>query len=516
MKSSKTVALYNVVFESRRYKSLRRFLSIIKYVVVAVLVHLYALVLITKDWTGSWCRDVKFTVGSVIFGDVVALHSIMADANLFAKAAEKCKALRLLLQASTKFFIFKVIIWMILAGFVAFYVVRKGIHDWRSLIPVWGAALFVTVGYVFSKHRSHISWTAIRMGLATQILCGFVAIRWNPDFFTCISSKLEQALEFTNCGSLFVFGHLVDGAFDGIPQQIPIFAFSSLPVVIFFGFFISVLCYLGAVQFVMLNMGQLMHLTTRITACECMCSVVSVFLGETAAASLIKPYLSEMTLSELHCVMSSGFSGVSGVVFALLIHWGLMYPETEKSTTSSDVIRPARSQEKTIFEAGSNGVHHVMGVAARMAASLIAYKSFLYMIDNILRTLGDLVDAHWSLQGVLGNVFAVISMLMGVDSDEMTTVGYLIGLRVCASEVIAFMELKSLTSQNKLTARGELISIYALCSTSNLSNIGPIERLFIHVAPRRADDIFDLSWRAMFTGCLCSFVNACIASALIE
>ena len=258
--------------------------------------------------------------------------------------------------------------------------------DYRRLVSYLGIWLIVLLGLLFSAHPGHVVWRHVLWGLGLQFLMGLLILRWSlgKAVFDCIGSKVKTFLDYTDAGSGFVFGYLVTqqpfypGALNGTTAKLVteeinnskgigfVFMFKVLSIIYFFNFMVSILFHLGAMNWLVSKIGWLLQLTVGTTACESMNAAGNIFLGQTEAPLLIKPYLTKMTKSEIHAVMTGGFATIAGSVLAAYISFGidashllsasvmsapaalafskLFYPETKKSKTSSDILPKVESK----------------------------------------------------------------------------------------------------------------------------------------------------------------------------
>lgn len=229
----------------------------------------------------------------------------------------------------------------------------------QKLTSLIGPCVFILLGYIFSTARSAIKWRIVITGIACQFILGVICIRWSVgrSIFECIGNKTATFLSFTDEGSRFVYGKTIID--DGV------FAFAILSTIFFFSFFISILYYMGTMQWVVMKMGWMLQQLLGTTVCESVTAAANIFLGMSESPLLIRPYIKKLTASEIHSVMVSGFATVSGTVLAAYLSFGasaahlitssvmaapatlaiskLYMPETEESKTTSDNIELEKS-----------------------------------------------------------------------------------------------------------------------------------------------------------------------------
>uniref|UniRef100_A0A3P8QK66 Sodium/nucleoside cotransporter n=1 Tax=Astatotilapia calliptera TaxID=8154 RepID=A0A3P8QK66_ASTCA len=412
-----------------------------------------------------------------------------------------------------------------------------------QLISFGGVCVFIMLIFLFSAHRTMVSWRPVFWGLGIQFCLGLFIIRTEPGFiaFDWLGKQVQIFLDYTKEGSSFVFGDLIGN----------IFAFQALPIVIFFSSVMSVLYYLGIMQWFILKISWVMQITMGTSSTETLSVAGNIFVGQTEAPLLIRPYLKDMTKSEIHAVMTGGFATIAGSVMGAFISFGidasslisasvmaapcalaiskLSYPETEESRfKSKQNIKVASGDEQNILEAVSSGASASIGLVANIAANLIAFLAILGFINSALKWLGGMVGyPDVTFQLICSYVFMPVAFMMGVTYDESFVVAKLIGTKLFLNEFVAYEELSKL-KQNRLdglaevigderqwiSVRSEIITTYALCGFANFSSLGIVIGGLSSICPLRRNDISSLVFRAMITGTCVSLINACIAGIL--
>ncbi|MPC39093.1 Solute carrier family 28 member 3 [Portunus trituberculatus] len=263
----------------------------------------------------------------------------------------------------------------------------------QRLQSLLGVVVLLLFGFIFSVAPKKVRWRHVAWGMALQFILGLIILRWpfGRSVFECLAGKVATFLAFTDEGAGFVFGDLatVDR----------IFAFSVLPVILFFSFCVQILYYYGVMQWVVIKMGWFLQVTIGTTACESVNAAANIFLGQTEAPLLIKPFIPQMTKSELHAVLTGGFATVAGSVMAAYISFGvnpahllsasvmsapaalafskLFYPETRKSKTNVKNIQIAKGEEANLLHAAMVGVTNAIPLVANIAANLVAFYAFI-------------------------------------------------------------------------------------------------------------------------------------------
>jgi len=452
----------------------------------------------------------------------------------------------------------------VIIGFAVFIFVDTA-DDPRRLVSAFGILVLIALGFVFSKHPGYVVWRHVVWGLGLQFVFGLLILRWEVGkaVFGCLGRKVSTFLDYTDAGSGFVFGYLVDqkpflpfllnGTANSVAEDINssgsmkfVFMFKVLSIIYFFNFMVSILFYLGAMRWVVVKMGWLLQISVGTTACESMNAAGNIFLGQTEAPLMIKPYLPDMTKSELHAVMTGGFATIAGSVLAAYISFGisashllsasvmsapaalayakLFYPETKKSRTTADNLAFPKSEDANVLDAAANGASQSVFLVGNIAGSLIAFLAFVAFLNGLLGWFGGLVGAPFlSFEFLLGWVFYPLAFIMGVPcgrqsdqeaEDECQLVATLIGLKTIVNEFAAYDRLSVFRS--RLSQRSVAIATYALCGFSNPASIGVQIAALSYMAPSRRGHISQVAIRAFIAGSAACFLTACIAGTLIK
>nr|XP_026483706.1 solute carrier family 28 member 3-like [Vanessa tameamea] len=432
-----------------------------------------------------------------------------------------------------KIILFRWIFCLAILAAVAFFLYWDTKDAPERLISLLGLSVLLVMGFVFSKHPGRINWRSVSMGLLIQFLFGVIFIRWDTGRFAlqCFSNKVATFLSYGVEGAGFVFGDL-------LVRQEQVFAFSTLPVIFFFSMLVEVLFFWGALQWFCLKLGRLLQVATATTVCESVIAVGNVFLGMTESILLIKPYLSVLTASELHVVMSSGFATVSGTILAAYIGFGaepthlvtasvmsapaavcfakLLLPETKRSLTTVDNIQPVEIKEQSALSAATRGAAQGTALVLNIIANLVAFVSFIAFVNGVLGYCGGLLgEPDINLEWIFGKIFIPLSWMMGVPWDECELVGSLIGLKTVVNEFVAYQRMGEMKEAGLLSPRAELIATYALCGFTNPSSAGILIGAISSMAPNQTETLSSMAVRAFFAGCGICFMTACIAGILM-
>uniref|UniRef100_A0A8C9WFH5 Sodium/nucleoside cotransporter n=1 Tax=Scleropages formosus TaxID=113540 RepID=A0A8C9WFH5_SCLFO len=414
----------------------------------------------------------------------------------------------------------------------------------EQLISFGGICLFLLLIYIFSVHREAVSWRAVFWGLGLQFVIGLFVIRTEPGLtaFKWLGDQVQIFLNYTIAGSSFVFGN------DLVTQA---FAFQALPIIVFFSSVMSVLYYLGIMQWIIIKIAWIMQITMGTSPTETLSVAGNIFVGQTEAPLLIRPYLQEMTKSEIHAVMTGGFATIAGSVMGAYISFGidaaslisasvmaapcalglakLSYPETCKTKfKTKDQIKVDSSGEQNILEAASNGASASIALVANIAANLIAFLAILDFINAALKWLGGMVGyPEITFEMICSYVFMPVTFMMGIPYEESFVAAELIGTKLFLNEFLAYERLSKLknnrlnglppvsdSERQWISVRSETICTYALCGFANFTSLGIMIGGLSSICPSRRGDISKTVMRALFTGTCASLVNACIAGLL--
>ena len=400
---------------------------------------------------------------------------------------------------------------------------------------VIGVIVLLGIAYLLSNDRKMIDTNIIIWGLGLQISFAFIILKTplGEYIFTYLNNIIVKLISFADAGSDFLFTSFIPEV--GYHVALINFAFRALPVIIFFSSLIAVTYYFGIIQFIIKKIAFIMEKTMKTSGAETLSVSANIFVGQTEAPILIRPFISSMTKSELMAIMVGGFATVAGSVMALYVSWlnnvpniaghllaasvmsapaalmiaKVIYPETERpKTVNSDNIY-LKSKDTNAMDAIGRGATDGMKLAANVAAMLIAFISIVAMINFILGY------ANTSLQEILGMIFKPIAWSMGVPWEEANIVGTLMGEKIVLTELIAFGDLTNYIKNDLLSERSAIIASYALCGFANVGSIGIQLGGIGAMAPERKGDLSNLVFKAMIGGALASWLTASIAGILI-
>lgn len=403
-----------------------------------------------------------------------------------------------------------------------------------------GAVCFILIVAACSMNLHAVNWRTIGWGIALQLGLAMVILKFQiggmrPGYalFTAIADIVTKFLEFTGAGSQFVFGGLADPA--AMSKVFPgglVFAFTALPTIIFVSSFFTVLYYFGILQFIVRLMASAMIYLMRTSGAETLSAAANVFMGQTEAPLIVKPYVPGMTQSELLAMMVGGMATIAGGVMAVYISMGadpvailttsvmaapcglylskLMLPELEEPATRGEARVAVEKSHVNVIDAAASGASDGMILAINVAAMLIAFLAFIALFDYVLGR----INPGLSLSRVFSWVFAPVAFLMGVPRADVPAVADLLGTKLVANEFVAFVKL---TTQYKgvISERAYVLSTFALTGFANFASIGIQLGGIGGMAPARRQDLARLGMRALLVGFLATLVNASIAGMLL-
>ena len=406
----------------------------------------------------------------------------------------------------------------------------------ERLISALGLVVFVGLAYALSVNRSAVRWSTVLWAIALQLIFAVFILKTTPGYalFSFLGDVVNKFLDFSDAGAKFVFGDKFQENF---------FAFKVLPTIIFFSSFITLLYHYGILQQVVKGVAWVMMKTLKTSGAESLSCAANIFVGQTEAPLLIKPYVRSMTLSELHAVMTGGFATIAGGVMAAYISLGvpaqhliaasvmsapaalamskLLYPETEQSQTAGTVNVKVERTAANGIDAAATGAIEGLKLVGNIAAMLIAFLALVALVNAVLGWFGSLIGVpQLSLELIFSFLLAPVAWLMGVPWADCGQVAVLLGKKTVLNEFIAYLDLKELIEKSKagtseFSERAIIIATYALCGFSNIGSIGIQIGGIGGIAPERQADLARLGVRALLGGSLACFMTACIAGILL-
>ncbi len=422
------------------------------------------------------------------------------------------------------------------------------------LQPLFGAFVILTIAVAFSNNRRAINWSTVAWGLSLQVIFALIVLKTaaGQRVFETLGAGINKLLGFAGVGAAFVFGPLGNSTVWGRAMTgalgpeggnyAVIFAFQVLPTIIFIAALFAILYYYGVMQFVVRLMAVVMHRVMKCSGAESLNVAASIFMGQTEAPLTIRPYLPEMTQSELMTVMTSGMAHISGGIMAAYILFGIeakhlltavimtapgtimmakmLVPETDVPKTMGSVRLEIENTDVNVIDAAGRGTGEGLHLALNVGAMLISFLALVALVNYVLGALGHQAARmgiasleHFSMQQLFGWVFAPVAWSMGVPWKDAPTIGNLLGTRMVLNEFVAYAQLGPMKSV--LDPKSFTIATFALCGFANFSSIGIQIGGIGALAPNRRHDLARLGLRAMFAGTLANFMTATIAGFLL-
>ncbi|XP_077992104.1 solute carrier family 28 member 3-like [Glandiceps talaboti] len=407
----------------------------------------------------------------------------------------------------------------------------------KQLTSAFGTVAFILISLLCSKRPGWVQWKSVFWGIGLQFLLGIIILRTTAGFesFKWLGGEVSTFLGYSDVGAEFVFSR---------PLDVHFFVFKVLPTIIFFSFIMAILYYIGVMQSITQGFASIMQYTMGTSGAESLCAAANVFVGMTTAPLVVKPYLKDMTASEIHAVLTSGYATIAGSVLGAYISFGIsashllsasiisapaalavskiFYPEDGRpKTLTNKTIYVPKSTEKNVVEAAANGAADGMKICANITAQLIAIISTLAFVNAFLSWIGGMVDhPDLSFQLICRYLLYPVAWLMGVDSEDCSNVAELIGIKTFLNEFVAYRQLADYINNRELgvgptiSVRSEVITTYALCGFSNLGGIGIFIAVFGPLIPERRAEIALLTIRSLLAGSVACLLTACVAGVL--
>ena len=403
-----------------------------------------------------------------------------------------------------------------------------------------GVACFFALVTACSADVRAIRWRTVAWGFGLQLLLAVLILRFEVGgvrpgyrFFSALAAGVTRFLEFTDAGSGFVFGVLADPEAMGevFPDGL-VLAFAALPIIVFVSAVFTVLYHLGVLQLLVTAMARLMMPLMRTSGAETLSAAANVFMGQTEAPIIVKPYVARMTRSELLTLMTGGLATIAGSVLGVYLSLGadpvallttsvmaapcglylskILMPETGRPETAGAVTAPVRRAHVNVIDAAAGGAADGVRIAVNVAATLVAFLALIAMIDFGLGA----IRPGLSLAGVFAVAFAPAAALLGVPAADVPAVADLLGTKLVANEFVAYVKLAG-EYDGVITARSHTLATFALTGFANFGSIGILIGGIGGIAPDRRGDLARLSSRALLGGFVATLMNAAIAAIVL-
>ena len=397
-----------------------------------------------------------------------------------------------------------------------------------------GIVVLLGIAFAMSNNRRKLDFRLIFWGLSLQLLFALFILKTpiGQPFFSAVDLVVKKLLSFSDAGSDFLFKSFGAGV---VEAPLLNFAFRVLPTIIFFSSLMAILYYLGIMQRIVKGIAWVMERTLKTSGAETLSVSANIFVGQTEAPLMIRPFVKGLTQSEVMAIMVGGFATVAGGVMAIyvkilgdvpgiaghlmaasimsapaaLVVAKIIYPETEIAATADDDTINVEKIDDNAMEALARGATSGLQLAGNVAAMLIAFVALIAMVNALLGFVGV------TLQEILGFVFKPLAWTMGIPWEEAGIMGMLMGEKLVLTELIAYADLSELRSVGGISDRTAIIASYALCGFANFASIGIQIGGLGGIAPERRKDFAKLGLKAMFGGALASWLTATVAGILI-
>lgn len=434
-----------------------------------------------------------------------------------------------------------------------------------------GMAAIIGIAYAMSNNKKHINWRLVGIGLGIQFVLAIFIVKaswltsiwaplgWPSAFFSWISGFFVKVIDFTTAGSFFIFDRLGLGPAEEATMGF-FFAFQVLPTIIFFASLTALLYHFGILQFVVSQMAKLMQKALGTSGAESLSVVANIFVGQTEAPLVIKPYIEKMTKSELLAVMTGGMATIAGGVMAAyiqilggayaaangvpveeaellfaeqllgaslmaapaaLVIAKILIPEVEEPATKGAVTIEVEKKDANAIDAAASGASEGLSLALNVGAMLLAFVALIAMFNWGLGIIGDVTTLHaaypgftLSIESILGYLFAPLAWLIGIPASDMVAVGSLLGTKLVLTEFIAYSDLSTMIGEGVLSPKTVAMSAFALCGFANFSSIAIQIGGIGGLAPSRKSDLARFGIKAVIAGTLANLMTATIAGIL--
>ena len=445
---------------------------------------------------------------------------------------------------------------MILASIQTEIIPNAGLGLQGVLRGLLGLFILLAIAIACSADRKNIAWKTVGIGLLIQLMLaiGILRVGWIQSVFETMGKLFVSILDFTNAGSIFLFGDLMNADSYGF-----IFVFQILPTIVFFASLTSLLFYLGVIQIVIKFLALVLTKILKISGAESLSVIGNIFLGQTEAPLMIKAYLERMNKSEILLVMIGGMATVAGGVLAAYIGFlggddpvmrlefakhllaasvmaapgaiviaKILYPQTE--SINNEVSVSLDNIGSNALDAISNGTVEGIKLATTIGGMLLVFVALIAMCNGILGWVGDWTTLNdwfaantiydgFSLEAILGLIFAPLMWIMGVPTPDIMPMGQLLGIKLAASEFVGYIQLAELKDPVNMIhlqyQKSIIMATYMLCGFANFASIGIQIGGIGSLAPGQRKVLSQFGIRALIGGTLASLISAVIAGAII-
>jgi CNT family concentrative nucleoside transporter len=418
-----------------------------------------------------------------------------------------------------------------------------------------GLVVFTFLAFLIGRVRGarKIPWRVVSWGTLLQFAFGAIVI-FSPWVLQKVQEIINQLLSFSNEGARMVFGELINyvlpvvndkGESIGIVKVAGVFAFSVLPTIVFISMLTAILYHLGILTVIVHGLAWIMRKTMGTSGAETLSTAANIFVGQTEAPLIVKPFLSDATKSELMAIMVGGFANIATGVLVLYAGWlspyvpnagghlalacfisapatlivaKLLMPETEHTRTAGDIPISVERPDANLIDAATRGTSEGLALALNVGAMLITFTALVALLNALIGYLGTKVGLPGlTMEKILGYILAPAAWLCGADWGSAQNVGALLGVKTVLNELIAYSQMKDNLASipNYLSPRAALIATYALCGFANFASVGIQIGGISTLAPSRRADLSRIGLIAMVGGAIASCMGACVVGVLI-
>lgn len=403
-----------------------------------------------------------------------------------------------------------------------------------NFISLIGVIAILGLALALSENRRAINLKTVLFALLTQAAIAGLILSFPPGqaFLNAMVAGAQHVINYGGAGAEFLFGEL------GKKETGFVIAFQVLPIIIFFSTLMSTLYYLGVMQRVITTLGGWLQKLVGVSKTEAMCAVANIFIGQTESPLVIKPYLKNLTQSELFAVMTGGLATIAGTVMAgyaalgvsldylitasfMAAPGGLLMAKIIKPETEQPVSNTRQAEfsgeEKAVnlFEAMGNGARDGLKLALNIGAMLVAFVAMIALLNGLIGGVAGLFGHEGlTLQGILGTLLAPLAWLLGVPWHEATAAGSLIGQKFVLNEFIAYVSFAE--AKESLSPHTQVILTFALCGFANLTSIAILLGGLGSLAPERRQDVARMGFKAVLAGTLSNLMSAVLAGFFIS
>ncbi len=414
-----------------------------------------------------------------------------------------------------------------------------------------GIVLIFGIAFLMSNNRKAINYRLVGVGFGLQILLAIFILKvpLGKSIFAWLGAGVTKILDFSHAGAQFVFGPLADQlSLNKAFGVNTIFFFNIIPTIIFVAVLVSIAYYLGIMQRIIKVVAFAVYKLMGVSGSEALSNVASAFVGQVEAQIMIKPYLKGMTMSELLASMAGSMACIAGGVMAIYISFGvpaeyllaasimaapaalviskIVWPETEKSETKENITLEIKKTSANLIDAVSHGASDGLKVGLNVIAMLIGFIAIIALVDYVLGAIGAGLGSmglslnfigidinHLSLKQLLGSLFSLFALAMGVPLKDIQEAGSLMGTKMVINEFVAYLDLAKV--KDSLDPKTLIITSFALCGFANFSSIAIQVGGIGELAPERRTDLAKLGIKALICGTLASYLSATIAGILL-